>query len=86
MDKCQYPKEVSLFSKPCNEIAYQKIQYVDYKPATVLSGAGPLTFTIPATGSQYVNLKKSYLQLKVKVVNDDGSDITENTGWWHQST
>ncbi len=77
MDHCQYPKEVSLFSKPCNDIAYQKMQYVDYKPVTLLSGEGPVTFTIPGTGSQYINLKKSYLQLKLKIVNGDGSDITE---------
>lgn len=76
MDHCQYPKEVSLFSKPCNDIAYQKIQYVDYKPATLLSGGGPLTFTIPGTGSQYINLKNTYLQLKLKIVNEDGSDIS----------
>jgi len=77
MDACKYPKEVSLFEKPCNSIAYQKIQYVDFRPTSQLSSGGPLTFTIPSTGSQYVNLKKTYLHLKVKLVNGDGSDIQD---------
>ena len=75
MDPCTYPKEVSLFDKPCNDIAYQKIQYVDYRPTSLLSSEGPLTFTISPTGSQYVNLKKTFLHLKVKLVNGDGSNI-----------
>ena len=75
MASCKYPKEVSLFEKPCNDIAYQKIQHVDYRPTSLLSSGGPLTFTIPPTGSQYVNLKKTYLQLKVKLINADGSNV-----------
>ena len=77
MEPCSYPKEVSLFDKPCNNIAYQKLQYVDYRPESQLSSDGPITFTVPPNGSQYINLKKSYLHLKVKLVNEDGSDITE---------
>ena len=77
MDTCIYPEEVSLFQKPCNNIAYQKIQYVDYRPTSLLSSGVPLTFTIPPTGSQYINLKKSYLRLLVKIVNDDGTDMKE---------
>ncbi len=75
MDSCKYPKEVSLFEKPCNNIAYEKIQYVDYRTTSQLSSGSPLTFTIPAAGNQYINLKKTYLHLKVKMVNGDGSDI-----------
>ena len=76
MDRCTFPEEVSLFEKPCTNIAYQKLQYVDYRPTSLLSSGGPLTFTIPATGSQYINLKKTYLYLKVKIVNADGTAIT----------
>ena len=75
MDKCKFPDEVNLFEKPCNNIAYQKIQYVDYRPTSLLSNGGSLNFTIPPTGSQYINLKKTYLHLKVKLVNADGSAV-----------
>ena len=73
MDRCTFPEEVSLFEKPCSNIAYQKIQYVDYRPTSLLSNSGSLNFTIPPTGSQYINLKKTYLHLKAKIVNADGS-------------
>jgi len=73
MDRCTFPEEVSLFEKPCNNIAYQKTQYVDYRPTSLLSSGGSLNFTIPPTGSQYINLKKTHLQLKAKIVKADGT-------------
>ena len=79
MDRCTFPDEVNLFQKPCTNIAYQKIQYVDYKPSSSLSSGGSLSFTIPSTGSQYINLKKTYLYLKVRVVNGDGSILQLGT-------
>lgn len=75
MAHCTFPEEVSLFEKPCNNIAYQKIDYVDYRPTSLLSSAGSLNFTIPPTGSQYINLKKTHLHLKVKLVKGDGTEI-----------
>ena len=70
-----FPDEVSLFEKPHANIAYQKMQYVDYRPTSLLSSGGPLNFTIPPTGSQYIDLKKTSidLHLKVKVIKADGT-------------
>jgi len=73
MDRCTFPEEVSLFEKPCNNIAYEKIQYVDYRPTSLLSSGGSLNFTIPPTGSQYINLKKTYLNLSLKILKSDGT-------------
>ena len=73
MDHQQYPEEVSLFERPCSNVAYQKIQYVEYRPTSHPSAGGPLEFVIPAMATQYVNLKKTYLHVKVKIVNGDGT-------------
>ena len=73
MDHQQYPEEVSLFERPCSNVAYQKIQYVEYRPTSDPSTGGPIEFVIPAMAAQYVNLKKTYLHVKVKIVKGDGT-------------
>ena len=40
---------------------------------------GALIFEIPATGDAYINLKKSQLRLKFRIVNSDGSILTPGT-------
>ena len=71
-----FPEEVLLFDRPNNEVVYDKIQYVDYR-STIQDG-GTLDFVIPPTANQYINLKKTYLKLKLRIVKSDGSDIPES--------
>ena len=73
MDHQQYPEEVSLFERPCSNVAYQKVQYVEYRPTSQPSAGGPIEFVIPAMATQYINLKKTYLHVKVKIVKGDGT-------------
>jgi len=68
-----------LFERPSTNVAYEKIQYVDYRPTMQLSNAGSLDFIIPPTTNQYINLKKTYLKLKMKIVKSDGSAIPIKT-------
>ena len=56
-------------------MVYDKIQYVDYR-STIQDG-GTLDFVIPPTANQYINLKKTYLKLKLRIVKSDGSDIPD---------
>jgi hypothetical protein len=70
-----FPDEVLLFERPSTVVAYDKIQYVEYRPTMQLSNGGSIDFVIPPTANQYINLKKTYLKVKVKLVKSDGSDI-----------
>ena len=69
-----YPEELALFQSPSKELAVQKIQFVEYRPVGQLN-TGPLEFQIPATANQYLDLFRSRLCLKVKIVKGDGSAI-----------
>jgi len=73
-----FPEEVLLFDRPSTEVCYDKIQYVDYRSATQLPNAGSLNFVIPPTANQYINLKKTYLKVKLRIVKSDGSAVPGN--------
>ena len=75
MQHCTFPEEVALFEKPCNNIAYDKIQYVDYRPTSLVSGGGSIDFVIPPTANQYINLKKTYLHVTAKIIRGDGTPV-----------
>jgi ribonucleoside-diphosphate reductase beta chain len=48
---------------------------VDYRPvSSALNSGGPLEFIIPPSSNQYINLKRSKIFLKVKIVHADGSN------------
>ncbi len=70
-----FPEEVLLFDRPSTGVVYEKIQYVDYRPTSQLSNGGSLEFVIPPTVNQYINLKKTYLKLKLRIVKSDGSAV-----------
>ena len=71
-----FPTELSLFSQPPSDVTHQRIQFVDYNSTSQLN-SGAITFNIPASANQYLDLKKSKLCLKVKIVKADGSPLTD---------
>ena len=73
--KDAHPEELNLFNTPATETAYEKIQWVDYAPVSQLKEGAPVEFVIPPSGSQYINLKQTYLQVKIKVVKGDGTEL-----------
>ena len=79
MDDQAYPPELCLFEPPPQEASLQKLQYVEYRPNSQLN-SGPLTFVINPTANQYIDLKRTRLHIKAKLVKGDGSApaVTEN--------
>ena len=73
--KDTHPEELDLFATPPTQGAYEKVQWVDYRPVSQLKEYAPVEFVIPASGSQYLNLNQTYLSVKVKVVAPDGSAL-----------
>ena len=68
-----FPSALSLFEATPLNAAYQKIQYVDYHTTSHLNVGDCLNFLIPGTARQYIDLKRSRLSVKVKIVKEDGS-------------
>ena len=74
-----HPNELDLFAIPDTQASYEKMQWVDYRPISQLKDNAPVEFVIPASGSQYINLKQTYLYLNAKVLTDTGRDLDLDT-------
>lgn len=70
-----HPEELDLFSTPPTQGAYENIQWVDYRPVSQLKEDAPVEFVIPSCGSQYLNLKQTYLKVKARLLKMDGTEL-----------
>jgi hypothetical protein len=66
-------KELDLFYTPPTEGVIQKKQWIQYRPTAQITEGSPLEFLVPGTGSQYTDLKHTYLSLIVRILKGDGS-------------
>ena len=65
--------ELDLFYTPPTETNIQKKQWVQYRPTSSISEGSPLEFIVPGVGSQYLDLKHTYLTLHMRSLKEDGS-------------
>jgi hypothetical protein len=47
--------------------------WLHFKPLQAISESGPISFFVPGNGSSYVDMNKTMLYLKMKVLKEDGS-------------
>ena len=74
-EKIVHGEDLALFAAPTFNAAVDRVQWVDYQPTSHIRDQSPVEFTIPASGAQYINLKRSYLYLKIQILKGDGSTI-----------
>ena len=72
-----YSPSLALFDKPSINTGIMSHKYVQFIPVSQFSKTGVLQFTIDGTSNYYVNLKCSYLQVKGKIVKENGDAIDE---------
>lgn len=73
-------QNLALFATPPTESGIKKIEFVEFRPIGSVTTHAPIEFAVPDTGIEYVDLKRSRLYMKVKIVKLDGSAITEDDG------
>lgn len=73
-----FDPSLNLFKAPPMNTAVYKKEWVSYRPITQLTKGSPIQFSIAGTSSDYKDLKKMALYLKVRILQPDGSPITEN--------
>ena len=67
---------VALFSKPPVNVGEEKIAWVEYRPSFITQGGySSVQFHIPGNSTQYVNLGKSELYVKIRIEKQDGTDF-----------
>jgi hypothetical protein len=77
------PSELSLFTVPPNQVAVEKIYYSECRPVSTFNNEdAPVEISIPGQGNEYIDLRRSRLYAKCKIVKADGSALAaqEKTG------
>lgn len=71
-------KQLELFDPPPLLNSIEKKTWIEYKPiAPITDQRSPVEFHVPGSPQQYIDLKHSFLQLKVEFMKEDGSKVTE---------
>ncbi|MEW8544137.1 MAG: hypothetical protein AB2693_11440 [Candidatus Thiodiazotropha sp.] len=68
---------LDVFSLPPNQVAILKQYYEDVRPVSQYHGLNPLSFEVNLQGDVYTDLSKCKLYLKVRILNADGSRLTQ---------
>ena len=69
-------QSMSLFQPTPIEKTIIKHKLVEYRPSGLISEGSTIEFNVLETATDYINLKKSKLHVKAKVIQADGTTIT----------
>jgi hypothetical protein len=70
-----YSEELALFEKPVLNGGVQKVRWIEYRPVNQITQDGSIDFIISGNGSSYVDLRRTYLYVKAKVVRHDDTPL-----------
>ena len=70
-----YSSKLALFQKPFVESAVKEIYYVDFSPRNSFSQNSSIEFNIEPTSPDYIDLSRSRLRIKARILTADGKTI-----------
>lgn len=71
--------ELSLFSPPPANTGIQRREWIEFRPTNQISADAPLDFSIPPQSAAYMDLKKSVLKVKLRLLKADGTSVAKDT-------
>nr|XP_034317018.1 uncharacterized protein F54H12.2-like [Crassostrea gigas] len=77
------PMELSLFASPTNQVAVEKVYFTEARPISSIGVSDtPIEIVASGSGAEYVDLKRSKLYVKARILKADGTALTsdEKTG------
>ena len=78
-----------LFGKPVTQTSVVEGQHVEVLPVSNVTHGGPIEFVISGQTEDFIDAKNSFLYIKAKVTNADGSDLAADADvgpvnlWFH---
>ena len=69
--------ELMLFEPKAVNEGVEYLQYIECRPTNQITEDGSVDIHIKASGSQYLDLQRSRLHVKAKIVKEDGSNLEE---------
>ena len=67
--------ELSLFEPARRDTSLHSREFIEYRPINQLTDSAALEFNIPAQSSAYIDLKRSVLNVKLRLVNADNTPV-----------
>ena len=71
-----YSANLAIFQPPQIESAVLQEKFIQYTPTGSISSESQIEFSVPGTSAHYINLRKSRLNVRVKITKPDGSAVT----------
>ena len=74
-----YPESLAIFSKPVQNIGVKKYRCINYYPVNDFTTQGVVQFHVSGNGSSYIDLSKTLLNIRCRIVKRDGTSIKETS-------
>lgn len=69
--------ELDLFTPPPSNTAIERREWIEYRPTNQITADAPLDFVIAPQSACYMDLKRSSLKVKLRIVDSDNRPITK---------
>ena len=76
-------RSLALFQPPLIDNCIQKEHWIEFLPVGSVSSQSAVEFHVPGTSMDYIDLKKTKLNIKFKITQEDGKDlnyVTDGSG------
>lgn len=70
-----FEASLDLFKSPPVNTAIYKREWISYRPISQITKGSPIQFSIPGTSSNYKDLKKMVLYVKVRIIKASGQAV-----------
>jgi hypothetical protein len=67
--------ELDLFAVSPTQTSIEHGTWIEYHPLSTITDGAPIEFDVNGTGEEYMDIANNYLQVKAKIVKEDGTDI-----------
>ena len=67
---------MDFFTLPSTQTSIESASWVEYKPITSLNDDAPIEFVVPGQSDEYLDLTRTMLFLKVRIVSGKGEKIS----------
>ena len=71
-----HQSNLALFQKPYVDTAIRNVEWIDYRPVSQIGRGSVIEFSVPGTGLNYIDLKRTKLYMKVRITRFDGAPVT----------
>ena len=71
-----YQSNLALFHPSPVDVGVEQIQWIEYRPVSQLSSGSFIEFNVSPTSLEYIDLKRTRLHIKARILKTDGSLVT----------